>query len=402
MPRASRLIDQVHNFTEALNDCCAHIRVPESANLSSPPDLDGKYQFIQTWLRAKVLFDLLNQTHDSAINLEEIEGELFHQLTALEVTKSKEDKGRLVDGVKIGKHGYRLEWSKESGFTLQIGQHDRFIHTLTCMQVDLKNELGSPAMNLSYDELVNLVHQEGAGVLTQEEVGDFLNQKPGHNLWNNPEAYKDEYASLSELLKTHLERRRNLISNGWMKEGAQGASQFLKDRSKQWKEYTQYMSAVDEIQPLKRVAGDWYREQACMNLAARPAFTSYDESESLYPNKIYRLIKPDRGTSFGRRPEHWPATPDFLGNVLFLSSQTFDRMRLNPEPFKFHADPEHLLDQLRLTFESEEFEGPENLIKVTRALQVTDESVDDANLVFDKFHLLEMLAFLIGTRSLRR
>ena len=59
--------------------------MPERANLSSPPDLDGKYQFIQTWLRAKVLFDLLNQTHDSAINLEEIEGELFHQLTALEV-----------------------------------------------------------------------------------------------------------------------------------------------------------------------------------------------------------------------------------------------------------------------------------------------------------------------------
>ena len=55
-----------------------------------------------------------------------------------------------------------------------------------------------------------------------------------------------------------------------------------------------------------------------------------------------------------------------------------------------------MLTQLRLTFDSDEFEGPENLIKVTRALQVTDESVDDANLVFDKFYLLEMLAFLKG------
>ena len=87
-----------------------------------------------------MLFDLLNQTHDSDINLEEIEGEIFHQLTALMVIISKEDKV-LVDGVKIGTHGYRLDWSKDSGFTLQIGQHDRFIHTLTCMQVDLKNKL---------------------------------------------------------------------------------------------------------------------------------------------------------------------------------------------------------------------------------------------------------------------
>lgn len=393
--------DQVHNFTEALNDCCAHIRVPERANLSSPPDLDGKYQFIQTWLRAQVLFDLLNQTQDSAINVEEIEGELFHQLTALEVKKSEEDTV-LVDGVvKIGKHGYRLEWSKGSGFTLQIGQHDRFIHTLTCMQVDLKNKLGSLAMNLSYDELVHQVHLKGEGILTQVQVEDLLKEQPRHNLWNDPEAYKDEYASLSELLETHLERRGNLISNGWAKEGPQGARQFLDNRTKQWEEYTLYKSAVDEIQPLKRVAGDWYTEQACMNLAVRPAFTSYDESESLYPNKIYRLIKPDRETNFGRRPEHWPAIPDFLGNVLFLSSQTFDRMRLNPEPFKFHADPDHMLTQLRLTFESDEFEGPENLIKVTRALQVTDVPEDDANLVFDKFHLLEMLAFLKGTRSLR-
>ena len=76
-------------------------------------------------------------------------------------------------------------------------------------------------------------------------------------------------------------------------------------------------------------------------------------------------------------------------------------MRLNPEPFKFHADPDHMLTQLRLTFESDEFEGPENLIKVTRALQVTDVPEDDANLVFDKFHLLEMLSFLKGARSLR-
>ena len=297
--------DQVHNFTEALNDCCAHIRVPESANLSSPPDLDGKYQFIQTWLRAKVLFDLLNQTQDSAINVEEIEGEFFHQLTALEVKKSEEDTV-LVDGVvKIGKHGYRLDWSKDSGFTLQIGQHDRFIHTLTCMQVDLKNKLGSLAMNLSYDELVHQVHLKGEGILTQVQVEDLLKEQPRHNLWNDPEAYKDEYASLSELLETHLERRLNLISNDWAKEGSQGARQFLDNRIKQWEEYTLYKSAVDEIQPLKRVAGDWYIEQACMNLAVRPAFTSYDESESLYPNKIYRLIKPDRETNFGRRPEHW-------------------------------------------------------------------------------------------------
>ena len=391
--------EQVHNFKKALHDCCAHLLTPERNNAISP-ELDGKYHFIQTWLRAKVLFDLYSQAHDSATNLEAIESDLFHQLTALKVEQLEEDTA-LVDGVKIGKHGYRLEWSKESGFTLQIGQHDRFIHTITCVQGDLKNKLGSLAMKLPYDELVNQVCQEAAGILTQEQVEDFLKQKPRHNLWSNPDPYKDEYASLSELLETHLERRRNLISNGWMKEGAQGASQFLKDRSKQWEEYTRYKSTVDEIQPLKRVAGDWYREQACMNLAVRPAFTSYDESESLYPNKIYRLIKPDRSTSFGHRPEHWPATPDFLGNCLFLSSQTFDRMRLNPEPFFFHADPEHLLTQLRLTFESDEFEGPENLIKVTRALQVTDESVDDANLVFDKFHLLEMLALLMGTRSLR-
>ena len=160
-----------------------------------------------------MLFDLLNQTQDSAINLEEIEGELFHQLTALEVTISKEDKV-LVDGVKIGKHGYRLEWSKESGFTLQIGQHDRFVHTLTCMQVDLKNELGSLAMNLSYDELVHQVHLKGEGVLTPVQVKDLLKEQPRHNLWNEPEAYKDKYASLSELLKAHLEQTKP-ISNHW-------------------------------------------------------------------------------------------------------------------------------------------------------------------------------------------
>ena len=138
-----------------------------------------------------MLFDLLNQTHDSAINLEEIEGELFHQLTALEVAKIGRRHG-LVDGVvKIGKHGYRLEWSKESGFTLQIGQHDRFIHTLTCMQVDLKNELGSLAMNLSYDELVHQVHLKGEGILTPVQVKDLLKEQPRHNLWNDPEAYKD-------------------------------------------------------------------------------------------------------------------------------------------------------------------------------------------------------------------
>ena len=99
---------------------------------------------------------------------------------------------------------------------------------------------------------------------------DLLKEQPRHNLWNDPEAYKDEYASLSELLETHLERRLNLISNDWAKEGSQGARQFLDNRIKQWEEYTLYKSAVDEIQPLKRVAGDWYIEQACMNLAVRP------------------------------------------------------------------------------------------------------------------------------------
>jgi hypothetical protein len=394
------MFEQVHNFKNALHNCCTHLRTPER-NHAISQELDEKYQFIQTWLRARVVFDLLSQNNDSTTNIDGIESELFQQLTALKVEKLEEGT-TLVDGVKIGKHGYRLEWSKESGFKLQIGHHERFIHTLTCVLDDLKREFRDLPMELPYQELVNELCRKGAGILAQEQVEDFLKHKPRHNLWSNPETYKDEHASLSELLRTHGERKLSLMAHGWKKDGIQGASKFLEDRITQWEEYTHYKSVVDEVQPLKPIARGCYPQQACMNLAVRPAFTSYDESESLYPNKIYRLIKPDRSTSFGHRPEHWPATPDFLGNCLFLSSQTFDRMRLNPEPFFFHADPEHLLTQLRLTFESKEFEGPENHIKVTRALNVTEESVDDANLLFEKFHLLEMLAFLKGTQSLRR
>jgi hypothetical protein len=394
------MFEQVHNFKNALHNCCTHLRTPER-NHAISQELDEKYQFIQTWLRARVVFDLLSQNNDSTTNIDGIESELFQQLTALKVEKLEEGT-TLVDGVKIGKHGYRLEWSKESGFKLQIGHHERFIHTLICVLDDLKREFRDLPMELPYQELVNELCRKGAGILAQEQVEDFLKHKPRHNLWSNPETYKDEHASLSELLRTHGERKLSLMAHGWKKDGIQGASKFLEDRITQWEEYTHYKSVVDEVQPLKPIARGCYPQQACMNLAVRPAFTSYDESESLYPNKIYRLIKPDRSTSFGHRPEHWPATPDFLGNCLFLSSQTFDRMRLNPEPFFFHADPEHLLTQLRLTFESKEFEGPENHIKVTRALNVTEESVDDANLLFEKFHLLEMLAFLKGTQSLRR
>jgi hypothetical protein len=76
-------------------------------------------------------------------------------------------------------------------------------------------------------------------------------------------------------------------------------------------------------------------------------------------------------------------------------------MRANPEEYCFHADPEHLLQQLTKAYESDEFESESSFIEVQNALNVSDEASDDSNIIIDKFHLLEMMAFIKGTTALR-
>ena len=58
------------------------------------------------------------------------------------------------------------------------------------MQVDLKNELGSPAMNMSYDELVHQVHLKGEGILTPVQVKDLLKEQPDTIFGTTPKRTK--------------------------------------------------------------------------------------------------------------------------------------------------------------------------------------------------------------------
>ena len=138
-----------------------------------------------------------------------------------------------------------------------------------------------------------------------------------------------------------------------------------------------------------------------MRVSIRSTYTQLNPNETLFPRETFRLLKPNQCTAFGRKPEHWSSV-DFIGNCLYFSANTASYMATNTGEYKFNINPEKLVERFESTFHSPLFEMKNaGRIEVRNVLTSSENSVDDGAIFIDKFHLIEMLAFLKGTESLR-
>ena len=135
-----------------------------------------------------------------------------------------------------------------------------------------------------------------------------------------------------------------------------------------------------------------YDNVHCMRASCRPVFYTNDSGEEPLAPETWRLLKPKAKSAFGFTPSHWTEPLDFLGNLLWFCPTC--RHRINSSR-SINVDPHRLEDKLEDFFEKYFFNCHDDLVTVEKVLTgPDDQGADDGSLQMDKFHLLEMLAFL--------
>ena len=287
---------------------------------------------------------------------------------------------------------------------LQIGEGS---DTVTLMKMKL--ELTSSWRNDQYlieksdMELEDLLIHYSNGHINSQLLQSLLLPSSPISLWNASQEnkYREDFQPLSEKLHGLRQKRNYFLDSGWEKSGNNGTKKYLTDRSREWRRY------VEGKNPEMEVTNTFWKEEMyngmfCMRASTRSTYTTLNPNESIYPRETFRLLKPKMVTVFGRKPEHWSSV-DFIGNCFYFSANTASYMTVNAGDFRFNINPEQLIEQLEFVYNSELFEmSSDDRIEVRKVLTSSENSVDDGAIFIDKFHLIEMLAFLKGTESLRR
>jgi len=392
----------IHGIGAAIDECVKALQEPKTNTIPEDKELENEDLFIQNWIRQNTLHILAKDGLPGKIDK-------FRNLTRITVEKC--ERGEYINsGVCIGRHGFNLSWNKDKGYVLKIGEGSK-IGTLQKMATEFKKPEYSRNNNNSYlfnnnnNEILDMIKAESEQNFSLDDITKYLNSPEHDSLWGNYDEikrYKEKFLPISESENDLYTDRDVFIQAKWKKGGNKGTDKYIDDRMKDWNNYSlQGRSTDGESSNIRFWKERLYEVHPCMIGRVRPSFVSGNANERQIPLRTYRLIKQSQETIFGKKPDHW-GTTDFVGNCLFLCPDTFARISTNENIDKYTLDPEHLIEQLNEAYCSVEFATEGNVITVKRALSSSEDQNDDPDMFIDKFHLLEMLAFLEGTKSLRK
>jgi len=387
--------EEIIGFEKAFSDAIKVYNGTSAMGSKNLPLL-AKYEFLQKWIRVNCLSRIIKESTGN------MDVERFLKASRLQV--EKKSKEFAVHGrVCIGMHGFRLSWEKEGGFLLQLGEGSDTV-TLTKIKLELTSAWRNDQyfIDKSEMELEDVLIHNSNGSLDSQLLESLLLPTSPLSLWDDlqEQEYREKFQPLSEKLTSLRQKRNYFFDTGWEKEGTNGTQRYLDDRIRDWKMY------VEGKNPGVEVSNTFWKEEMydgmyCMRASIRSTYTTLNPNETLFPRETFRLLKPKQFTAFGRKPEHWSSV-DFIGNCLYFSANTASYMATNAGEYKFNINPEKLVERFESTFYSPLFEMKNaGRIEVRNVLTSSENSVDDGAIFIDKFHLIEMLAFLKGTESLR-